>query len=309
MSGRRRSGHSRLIGEPAVTPLIQSLKHNHPFIRRGAVQALGVMGESRAVDKLVEALKDADPWVRHEAAVALGRIGDPRAVSALIESLNDPLEHVRMSAMATLCSLGQASISPLIQALVDKNEDISRRAALALATIGEPSVEPLIDALSNQNPGIRKEAAAVLGQIGNTKAIPSLIETLADPDRAVRIDVVKALAALGVPAIAPLMQVFREGDVRTRTGAMEALWMLGQAGDNAAHHGLKRRPERREETGGPAPRRDWRPEGCRSPHRSLIRRECFRAARSIRSTGNDQETKSPISSIFFRQGPGKLTAK
>lgn len=24
------------------------------------------------------------------------------------------------------------------------------------------------------------------------------------------------------------MQVFRDGDVRTRTGAMEALWMLGQ---------------------------------------------------------------------------------
>ncbi|MEN6395163.1 MAG: HEAT repeat domain-containing protein, partial [Methanoregula sp.] len=107
-------------------------------------------------------------------------------------------------------------------------EDVSRRAALALTTIGEPSVEPLIDALSNQNPGIRKEAAAVLGQIGNTKAIPTLIETLADPERSVRIDVVKALAALGVPAIAPLMQVFREGDVRSRTAAMEALWMLGQ---------------------------------------------------------------------------------
>ncbi len=99
---------------------------------------------------------------------------------------------------------------------------------MALTTIGEQSVEPLIAALSNQNPGIRKEAASVLGQIGNTTAIPALIETLADPDRTVRIDVVKALAALGVPAIAPLMQVFREGDVRTRTGAMEALWMLGQ---------------------------------------------------------------------------------
>ena len=218
----------QLIGEPVVNPLTQALKHNHPFIRRGAVQALGIMGESRAVPNLIDALKDADPWVRHEAAVALGRVGDPHAVAPLIESLNDPLEHVRMAAMATLCSLGQASISPLIQALVDKNEDVSRRAALALATIGEHSVEPLIAALSSQNPGIRKEAASVLGQIGNTTAIPALIDTLTDPDRAVRIDVVKALAALGVPVIAPLMQVFREGDVRTRTGAMEALWMLGQ---------------------------------------------------------------------------------
>jgi len=93
-----------------------------------------------------------------------------------------------MAAMATLCSLGETSIAPLIAALVDKNEDTARRAELALVTIGEASVEPLIAALTNQNAGLRKEAAAVLGQIGNTKAIPALIETLADDDRAVRIE-------------------------------------------------------------------------------------------------------------------------
>ena len=68
----------------------------------------------------------------------------------------------------------------------------------------------------------------MLGQIGNTRAIPKIIECLNDPERPVRIETVKALAALGVPAIAPLMQVFRDGDNRVRTGAMEALWMLGQ---------------------------------------------------------------------------------
>jgi HEAT repeat protein len=68
----------------------------------------------------------------------------------------------------------------------------------------------------------------VLGQIGTTKAVPVIIEALNDPDRLVRIEIVKALAAIGVPAIAPLMQVFREGDMQVRTGAMEALWMIGQ---------------------------------------------------------------------------------
>jgi HEAT repeat protein len=86
----------------------------------------------------------------------------------------------------------------------------------------------LIKALGDQNPGIRKGAVEVLGQIGNTKAISTIIGALDDPVRPVRIEVVKSLAALGVPAIAPLMQVFREGDTRMRTGAMEALWMLGQ---------------------------------------------------------------------------------
>jgi HEAT repeat protein len=33
---------------------------------------------------------------------------------------------------------------------------------------------------------------------------------------------------MGVPAIAPLMQVFREGNLMMKTSAMEALWLLGQ---------------------------------------------------------------------------------
>ena len=70
----------QLIGEPAVGPLIQSTRHSHPLIRRGAVQALGIIGESRAVPQIVESLKDPDAGVRHESAIALGRIGDPRAV-------------------------------------------------------------------------------------------------------------------------------------------------------------------------------------------------------------------------------------
>jgi HEAT repeat protein len=89
-------------------------------------------------------------------------------------------------------------------------------------------MDPLIKALGDQNPGIRRSSVAVLGDIGNTRAIQPIMKALDDPDRTVRIEVVKALAALGVPAIAPLMQVFREGDTRMRTGAMEALWLLGQ---------------------------------------------------------------------------------
>ncbi len=54
------------------------------------------------------------------------------------------------------------------------------------------------------------------------------MKALDDPERSVRIEVVKALASLGVPAIAPLMQVFREGNLMMKTSAMEALWMLGQ---------------------------------------------------------------------------------
>ena len=219
-----------MIGEPAVGPLIQSTRHGHPLIRRGAVQALGIIGESRAVPQIVEALKDPDAGVRHESAIALGHIGDPRAVSPLIESLNDAKENVRMAVMATLCSLGEHAIGPLSGHWWTR----MKRSAGGHRSLSSPSanrpVESLIHALKDQSPGIRRGVIEVLGQIGNTRAIAPIMTELNDPERLVRIEAVRSLAALGVPAIAPLMQVFREGDIRTRTSAMEALWMLRISG-------------------------------------------------------------------------------
>ena len=116
----------RLIGEPSVPALIQALKHSHPSIRRGAAQALGVMGETKAVPVLIEALKDGDAWSGMKRSRSRQDWQSPGSQTPLIETLNDAKEHVRMAAMATLCSLGEASIDPLIHALVDANEDVSR---------------------------------------------------------------------------------------------------------------------------------------------------------------------------------------
>jgi HEAT repeat protein len=47
------------------------------------------------VDKLIKALKDEDSYVRIGVAEALGEIGDSRAVKALIEALKDKDSAVR----------------------------------------------------------------------------------------------------------------------------------------------------------------------------------------------------------------------
>src|SRR5690606_36591545 len=48
-----------------------------------------------------------------------------------------------------------------------------------------------------------------------------------DKERKVRQEAVRALAALGYPAITPLVAAFREGDVVVRNCTMEALWLIG----------------------------------------------------------------------------------
>lgn len=58
--------------------------------RRHAVEALGKIGNSKAVPTVVKALKDQHINVRVSAARALGMIGDPAALLALTEALDDP---------------------------------------------------------------------------------------------------------------------------------------------------------------------------------------------------------------------------
>jgi HEAT repeat protein len=74
------------MGEPALLPLIAALheRRDHPddsWRRNWVADALGMLGDPRAVEPLIMALDDVD--VRESAAEALGRIGDIRALESL----------------------------------------------------------------------------------------------------------------------------------------------------------------------------------------------------------------------------------
>lgn len=69
------------IGAPAVEPLIAALKSRDWSVRVFAAEALGAIGDTRAVEPLIAALKDEE--VCPSAITALGRIGDPRAIEPL----------------------------------------------------------------------------------------------------------------------------------------------------------------------------------------------------------------------------------
>lgn len=82
-----------------TTFLIESLKTEEWSVRRGAVAALRDKKDrraaKRAVEPLIHALEDEAYDVRYLAAQALGEIGDNRAVGPLIKLLKDEDELVR----------------------------------------------------------------------------------------------------------------------------------------------------------------------------------------------------------------------
>jgi HEAT repeat protein len=117
----------RLLGRTAdtrlVEPLIDLLIGGSHMMQGAAAEALGWIGDPRAVSPLLLFLSEGEPSdaLRELAAEALGRINDPRAVEPLIAALDDSNEWVRRAAAESLGSLGDRSaIEPLSGLLQDE---------------------------------------------------------------------------------------------------------------------------------------------------------------------------------------------
>jgi len=98
----------------AFDPLLKAFYDDDWKIQSLVAEALGKIGDKRAVKPLIAALTDKDKvernrYVRGKAAEALGRIGDEKAVKPLNKALNEKYIYVRRKAGKALERLGQIS--------------------------------------------------------------------------------------------------------------------------------------------------------------------------------------------------------
>jgi hypothetical protein len=96
--------------------LIAQLSSADIKIRVRARQDLVQVGKP-AVTHLVEALKHPSDYVRWEAARSLHEIADAHAAPALVESMKDARQEVRWAAAEALVALGTAALAPLVRRL------------------------------------------------------------------------------------------------------------------------------------------------------------------------------------------------
>lgn len=87
---RRAAEHEKM-----VAAFLKNLAHERPEYRWGAADALGRLGDERAVEPLIAAMDDPDPRVRKKAAWALGQLGDMRGQRPLLAAMRDGDEDVR----------------------------------------------------------------------------------------------------------------------------------------------------------------------------------------------------------------------
>ena len=174
--------------ERAVKSLIDTMDDDSLVVREKAAKALGKLGKREAEETLISALSsNTDLSIVCSVIEALGQIGDTRAVDPLITFLTHKESKIRECTAAALGKLRDSrAVESLIVALSDEQERVRWYAADSLGKIGDPvCVESLIKLLSDTSARVRESAVTALGQIGNQQAIESLIKALQDVDKRV----------------------------------------------------------------------------------------------------------------------------
>ncbi len=187
-----------------------------------AAQALGRIGDLRAVGPLVDALLDEDEDVRTDAAGALSGLADPRAGRQLLENLlGDPCTDVKLAAIDGLVRLKDPEVAPWLRRLIKgRDEEI----IWDETEFYENGWDDWLD--------IQIKAIDGLAEMGIAEAIPDFIEAMEDENgQDLSETVFKALSRLGGPGVEALVVFLGDKDERRRRQAVASL--AGVKGEKA----------------------------------------------------------------------------
>lgn len=127
----------------SVDGLVHILKGDGSTDRKAAAaEALGRIGDDRAVSSLIAVLGHEEETVRAFSALALGRIGDSRAIKPLVLSLTDPHHRVRAAAAQALGEMREPRAARFLDLLLaDPYEEVRHAAHEALDNISVDDVD------------------------------------------------------------------------------------------------------------------------------------------------------------------------
>jgi HEAT repeat protein len=242
-----------------IRALIKALHYPKATLKAIAAEALGEIGDSRAIKPLLAALRDEDRGMREAVANSLEKLGwqpdkwsdgaaywaareewdrcveigasavEPLIISSRWKSSSSPRDwRVQDGARKALENISDPNaVKPLIVALRDEDWQVRRAAAIALGRIGESqAVEPLIDVLKDEDKHVREAAAEALGKLGDPRTVKPLIDALKISDT--RQVALNQLVAKGNMAVEPLIAALVKGESDSHLSTIK---ILGEIGD------------------------------------------------------------------------------
>jgi len=229
------------FGEPAISILLDNLKHDHKNIRISAAWALSRLEPTPegAVEALKPLLDVYSEEVKKAAAEAIDRI-EGKVPKDDVNTPAEPAEKKEMTVQEIQRALTGRDLSAkrrAVEALKELDDAASLVPGLiktlrddpsifvieALEIIGDKrAVAPLMVVLSDASELNRKKAAQALGRIGDESAIPLLVSKL-NYRNSFRSDVVAAIGAFGEKAVPPLLKILDQRKGRDNSVLLSAL--------------------------------------------------------------------------------------
>jgi hypothetical protein len=201
-----------LAAADAVEPLIQLVGdgEEEAVLRRYACDALGKIGDERAVPVLKEAYRANDTWLRAYAVYALSQFDDPETGDFLMRALRDSFWRVRVSAAKGLADLGLGDAVPILtyKAERDPVTQVRVEAAKALAAIDSAEATTNLEELVSEprTPlSLRVESIQALVESDLKAHLPFVMDTIAadwdDPDSRLVEEVCRMLSQQKAPEL------------------------------------------------------------------------------------------------------------
>lgn len=177
---------------------LEQLTSGNDELAEASVEGLSALGPA-AIPQLTDLLKSADADVRWWAVRALAAIDDPSVPPLLVTAIEDESPAVRQAALLGLrLAPAPQAIPALTRALEDRDRLTAHLASDALAACGEAAIESLDRALHSSSSSIRIEAARALAAMNIPEVIPLLFRALDDSSATVNFWAELGLERLGV---------------------------------------------------------------------------------------------------------------
>ncbi|MFQ5579031.1 MAG: HEAT repeat domain-containing protein [Nitrospiria bacterium] len=229
-----------LLKEIAIGIIKLSLSHENLFVRSAAIKAVGEMGDVKLITLIIPGLKDSQTFVRFFAVESIGLLGGPDALKLFMAAGNDPDGMVRVGAVKAIDDMaeennrkGQREPDTLNKLLATFTEDTDITVQLfslaALAKWGDQDAfQKMLKITRGLSANERFAGASALGRSKKSKAVPLLVDFIADPEESLRMYAAEAMGEIASGDIyLPLVKALSDPAKSVRAASATSLGKLG----------------------------------------------------------------------------------
>jgi HEAT repeat protein len=199
-SASHRAAAAREVGRRGMSssmPMLQNLlSDEYDFVRLAAATSLMKMGDKAGVSIVKAMLGSKISYYALAAAEVLIPTGDEAAVRTAQSYLASPYFTTREKALRYLSSSTSQDTAYAALETGLKDEEYQVRTAALIILMKRPgkrSADLLLQYIADRDKRIRSLVVKALGAVGGRDAIPSLLDSLHDPDQQVRYSAANSL--------------------------------------------------------------------------------------------------------------------